>query len=144
MDVTESDHKPVRCKLNVDIAHVDRSVRRQEFGKILKSNGEIRACLEALCFVPETTINIDQIVLQNQDNYSLKITNKSGEDLAFFQILCEGQFTIKEDKPASDYCPRGSLGFPRWLEVVSDSSLQDLFVSILSLLKAMTLQVPFM
>ncbi|XP_022878980.1 type I inositol polyphosphate 5-phosphatase 12-like isoform X2 [Olea europaea var. sylvestris] len=117
MDVTESDHKPVRCKLNVDIAHVDRSVRRQEFGKILKSNGEIRACLEALCFVPETTINIDQIVLQNQDNYSLKITNKSGEDLAFFQILCEGQFTIKEDKPASDYCPRGSLGFPRWLEV---------------------------
>ncbi|KAL2506154.1 Endonuclease/exonuclease/phosphatase family protein [Abeliophyllum distichum] len=117
MDVTESDHKPVRCKLNVDIAHVDRSVRRQEFGKILKSNDEIRASLEALRFVPETTVNTDQIVLQNQDNYSLKITNKSGEDLAFFQIMCEGQSAIKEDATASDYRPRGSLGFPRWLEV---------------------------
>ncbi|KAF2292043.1 hypothetical protein GH714_000300 [Hevea brasiliensis] len=32
MDVTDSDHKPVRCIFSVDIARVDESVRRQEFG----------------------------------------------------------------------------------------------------------------
>lgn len=117
MDVTESDHKPVRCKFNVDIAHVDRSVRRQEFGEILQSNDNIRSNLEALRFVPETSVNTNRIVLQNQDTSSLKITNRSGEDMVFFQIICEGQSTINEDEVASNYRPRGSLGFPRWLEV---------------------------
>ncbi|KAK4421942.1 Type I inositol polyphosphate 5-phosphatase 12 [Sesamum alatum] len=117
MDVTESDHKPVRCKFDVDIAHVDRSVRRQEFGKILQSNDAIRSNLEALRFVPETTVNTNRIQLQNQDTFNLKITNRSGEDMVFFQIICEGQSITKEDEVASEYRPRGSLGFPRWLEV---------------------------
>ncbi|KAK4482609.1 hypothetical protein RD792_009773 [Penstemon davidsonii] len=117
MDVTESDHKPVRCKFNVDIARIDRSVRRQEFGKILKSNEIIKSNLEALRFVPETNVSANRIVLQNQDTFNLKITNRSGEETAFFQVLCEGQSTIKEDEGALDYRPRGSLGFPRWLEV---------------------------
>ncbi|KAL0383819.1 UNVERIFIED_CONTAM: Type I inositol polyphosphate 5-phosphatase 12 [Sesamum calycinum] len=55
MDVIESDHKPVRCKLNVDIAYIDKSVRRQEFGRILHTNDAIKGYLEALRFVPETT-----------------------------------------------------------------------------------------
>ncbi|KAI3459867.1 hypothetical protein Pfo_016530 [Paulownia fortunei] len=117
MDVTESDHKPIRCKFNVDIAHVDRSVRRQELGKLLQSNDNIRSNLEALRFVPETTVTTNRILLQNQDTFNLKITNRSGEDMVFFQIICEGQSTINEGEVASDYRPRGSLGFPRWLEV---------------------------
>ncbi|PIN25960.1 Inositol polyphosphate 5-phosphatase [Handroanthus impetiginosus] len=117
MDVTESDHKPVRCKFNVDIAHVDRSIRRQEFGKILQSNDAVRSSLEALRFVPETTVNTNRIMLQNQETFNLKITNRSGEDMVFFQIVCEGQSTLNEDEAPSYYRPRGSLGFPRWLEV---------------------------
>ncbi|KAI3470298.1 hypothetical protein Pfo_026961 [Paulownia fortunei] len=117
MDVTESDHKPVRCKLNVDIAHVDKSVRRREFGRILQSNDTIRSNLEALRFVPETTVSTNRIALQNQDTFNLKITNRSGEEMVFFQIICEGQSTIKEDEASSEYRPRGSLGFPHWLEV---------------------------
>lgn len=117
MDVTESDHKPVRCKFNLDIACVDRSVRRQEFGRILRSNEEIKSNLEALRFVPETTVGDNTVVLQNQDMFNLKITNRSGGETAFFQIVCEGQSTIKEDEVISGCRPRGSLGFPRWLEV---------------------------
>ncbi|KAG8375862.1 hypothetical protein BUALT_Bualt09G0003200 [Buddleja alternifolia] len=117
MDVTESDHKPVRCKFDVDIARVDRSVRREEHGKILQTNDTIRSNLEALRFVPETIVNTNRITLQNQDIFNLKITNRSGEDMVFYQIICEGQSTIKEDEILSDYRPRGSLGFPRWLEV---------------------------
>ncbi|KAL1561427.1 phosphoinositide 5-phosphatase [Salvia divinorum] len=117
MDVTESDHKPVRCKLNVDIARVDRSVRRQEFGKILESNESIRPYLDALRFVPETSLNTSKILLNNQDTISFIITNQNKEHSAFYQILCLGQTTISESEVTSDYRPRGSLGFPRWLEV---------------------------
>ncbi|GFP83130.1 type i inositol 1 4 5-trisphosphate 5-phosphatase 12 [Phtheirospermum japonicum] len=117
MDVTESDHKPVRCKLNVDIAHVDKSVRRQEFGKILQTNEAIRSSFEALRFVPETNVSTNKISLQNQETFNLKITNRSGEEMVFFQIICEGQSTIKEDEPEPVYRPRASHGFPRWLEV---------------------------
>ncbi|KAL6578201.1 hypothetical protein OROMI_010529 [Orobanche minor] len=117
MDVTESDHKPVRCKFNVDIARVERSIRRQELGILLQSNDDIRSSLEALRLVPETTVNTNRISLQNQDTFNFKITNRSGEDIVFYQIICEGQSTLNEGEVASEYHPRGSLGFPRWLEV---------------------------
>ncbi|CAK9156950.1 unnamed protein product [Ilex paraguariensis] len=117
MDVTESDHKPVRCKFHVEIAHVDRSVRRQEFGKIFLSNDKIRGLREELHYVPETAISTNNIVLQNQDTCSLRITNKNGNDKVIFQIVCEGQSTINEDEQARDYRPRGAFGFPRWIEV---------------------------
>lgn len=119
MDVTESDHKPVRSKFDVDIARVDRSVRRQEFGKIMMSKDTIRSSLDELHFVPETVVSTEKVVLKNQETFSLRITNKSGTEFAFFQIICQGQSAVKEDKVASDYRPRGSLGFPRWLEVIT-------------------------
>ncbi|CAA0838705.1 Type I inositol 1-4-5-trisphosphate 5-phosphatase 13 [Striga hermonthica] len=116
MDVIESDHKPVRCKFNLEIARVDRSIRRHAMGELLRSNDDIKSSFEALRFVPETTVSTNRIVLQNQDKFSLKITNRSGQDMVFYQIVCEGQSTISEDEVASEYHPRGSLGFPRWLE----------------------------
>ncbi|XP_049358822.1 type I inositol polyphosphate 5-phosphatase 12-like isoform X1 [Solanum verrucosum] len=117
MEVTESDHKPVRCKFNIELAHIDRSVRRQEFGKVFQNNDRIRSVLNELRYVPETNISTSQIVLQNNDTFSLQISNKSREDRVLFQITCSGQSTTKEDRQASEYHPRGSLGFPRWLEV---------------------------
>uniref|UniRef100_A0A0V0I397 Putative ovule protein n=1 Tax=Solanum chacoense TaxID=4108 RepID=A0A0V0I397_SOLCH len=117
MEVTESDHKPVRCKFNIELAHIDRSVRRQEFGKVFQNNDRIRSVLNELRYVPETNISTSQIVLENNDTFSLQISNKSREDRVLFQITCSGQSTTKEDRQASEYHPRGSLGFPRWLEV---------------------------
>lgn len=117
MDVTDSDHKPVRCKLSLQISHVDRSVRRKEFGEVLKSNENIRSLLQESNYVPETIVNTNSIILQNQDTSILSITNKCVKDLAVFKIICEGQSTVKEDGEEPDYRPRGANGFPRWLEV---------------------------
>ncbi|OIT01920.1 PREDICTED: type I inositol polyphosphate 5-phosphatase 12-like isoform X2 [Nicotiana attenuata] len=117
MEVTESDHKPVRCKFDVELAHIDRSVRRQEFGNIFQNNDRIKSILEELHYIPETDVSTTQIVLQNQDTFSLKISNRSREDKVLFQLTCCGQSAAKEDGQASEYHPRGSFGFPRWLEV---------------------------
>lgn len=117
MEVTDSDHKPVRCKFNVEIAHVDRSVRRQEFGVIVNSE-KIKSVLEEFHRVPEIIINSNSISLQNQETAVLKITNKcKGDNMAVFRIICEGLSTLKEEGNGSEHRPRGSYGFPRWLEV---------------------------
>lgn len=126
MDVTDSDHKPVRCKFSVQISHVDRSVRRKEFGTIYKSNEKIQSMLEELCYVPETSVSTDNIVLQNQDTFNLRIFNNSANDMAIFRIVCEGQSTVKEEEEP-EYHPRGSFSFPRWLEVLSSSSSSFFF-----------------
>ncbi|PRQ41481.1 putative phosphoinositide 5-phosphatase transcription factor WD40-like family [Rosa chinensis] len=117
MDVTDSDHKPVRCIFTLDIARVDESIRRQELGDILESNGKLKCMLEELCRIPETIVSTNKIILQIQDTSILRITNKSSQKDALFEIICEGQSIIKEDGHASDHCPRGSFGFPRWLQV---------------------------
>ncbi|ESQ39016.1 hypothetical protein EUTSA_v10001286mg [Eutrema salsugineum] len=118
MDVTESDHKPVRCKFHVKIEHVDRSVRRQEFGRIIKTNEKVRALLNDLRYVPETAVSSNNIVLQNQDTFVLRITNKCAKENAVFRILCEGQSTVREEEDTLELHPLGSFGFPRWLEVM--------------------------
>ncbi|KAL7228087.1 hypothetical protein ACSBR2_006919 [Camellia fascicularis] len=117
MDVTDSDHKPVRCVFSVEIARVDESIRRQEFGEIIGSNENIRFMLEELRKVPETIVSTNNIILQNEDTSILRITNKCVKDKAIFEIVCEGQSSIKENGQASNHRPRGSFGFPRWLEV---------------------------
>ncbi|XP_047942972.1 type I inositol polyphosphate 5-phosphatase 12-like [Salvia hispanica] len=123
MDVIESDHKPVRCKLSLDIAHVDKTIRRQEFAKILTTNEEIRSSIDALRFVPETVVSTNNIELQNQDTSTLKITNRSAEECVFYKIVCIGLCSIKDDVKEPEYRPRGSFGFPRWLEVTPGAGL---------------------
>ncbi|ESW25894.1 hypothetical protein PHAVU_003G074300 [Phaseolus vulgaris] len=117
MDVTDSDHKPVRCKFNVKISHVDRSIRRKEFGIVMKSNEKIRSILEDLCYVPEVTVSPNSLVLQNLDTSFLLITNRSTKDKAIYKITCQGLSIVKNDGHAPEYSPRGGFGFPRWLEV---------------------------
>ncbi|CAM8982016.1 unnamed protein product [Rhodiola kirilowii] len=117
MKVTDSDHKPVRCKIYANIAHVDKSAKRQELGVIINSNNQVRSMLDELRQVPEISINTDNALLKNQETTALCITNKSAKDKAVFHIICEGQSFFKDDGEASDLRPRGSFGFPRWLEV---------------------------
>ncbi|KAG2713503.1 hypothetical protein I3760_04G178300 [Carya illinoinensis] len=117
MDVIDSDHKPVRCIFNVDIARADDSIRRQELGEILGSNEKIRYMHEELHKIPETIVSSNNIILQNQDTSILRITNKYGKNDAFFEIICERLSFIMGDGQASDHHPRGSFGFPRWLQV---------------------------
>ncbi|XP_057784500.1 type II inositol polyphosphate 5-phosphatase 15-like isoform X2 [Salvia miltiorrhiza] len=117
MDVTDSDHKPVRCIFNVEVARVDETVRRQEFGEIIRSNEKVKHLLEEQAKVPEAIVSTNNIILQNQDTSILRITNKCRKDKAIYEISCEGLSTIDKDGHASDHRPRGSFGFPRWLQV---------------------------
>jgi hypothetical protein len=119
MDVTESDHKPVRCTFSVDIARVDELIRRQEYGEIIESNGKVRSLFHDACFVPDTTVSISEITLENQENIVFQITNKCETSKAAFEILCDGQSTKKEDGTKSELLPRASFGFPLWLEVIT-------------------------
>ncbi|XP_052192687.1 type II inositol polyphosphate 5-phosphatase 15 isoform X2 [Diospyros lotus] len=123
MDVTDSDHKPVRCMFNVEIARVDESIRRQEFGEIIVSNENTRGVLEELHKVPETIVSTNNMILQNKDSSILRITNKCQKDKALFEIICEGESATKEEGQASNHHPRGSFGFPRWLEVIPSAGI---------------------
>ncbi|KAL8122249.1 type I inositol polyphosphate 5-phosphatase 13-like isoform X2 [Apium graveolens] len=123
MDVLESDHKPVRCKLTVDIANVDRSIRREETGKIIQSHEAISSLRQELCVIPETEISTTRIDLQSQETGSFKITNQSAADKAIYQIICEGQANVQEDEQELVYRSRGAFGFPRWLEVIPASGV---------------------
>eukprot|EP00268_Persea_americana_P047936 TRINITY_DN5024_c0_g1_i2.p1 TRINITY_DN5024_c0_g1~~TRINITY_DN5024_c0_g1_i2.p1 ORF type:complete len:1085 (+),score=190.51 TRINITY_DN5024_c0_g1_i2:138-3392(+) len=117
MDVTDSDHKPVRCIFRVDIAHADESIRRQEFGNIIKSNEKLRTLLRQLCNVPETIVSTNNIMLQKERTSVLRITNKCGKHKAIFEISCEGQCTVEDGLTVKQLCARASFGFPSWLEV---------------------------
>ncbi|KAJ8439388.1 hypothetical protein Cgig2_021802 [Carnegiea gigantea] len=117
MDVTDSDHKPVRCKLSVHTARVDRSVRRKEFGDIMKTNEQVKGLLQEYSNIPETAVSTDSITLQNQETCSLRISNKSQKDKAAFRIICQGQSIVSDGGEPSELRPRGSFGFPTWLEV---------------------------
>lgn len=117
MDVTDSDHKPVRCIFRVDIAHADESIRRQEFGNIIKSNEKLRTLLRQLCNVPETIVSTNNIMLQKERTSVLRITNKCGKHKAIFEISCEGQSTVEDGLTVKQLCARASFGFPSWLEV---------------------------
>ncbi|KAM0067202.1 putative phosphoinositide 5-phosphatase [Helianthus debilis subsp. tardiflorus] len=41
MDVTDGDHKPVRCIFSVELARVDEPKRRKLFGEIMTSNNRL-------------------------------------------------------------------------------------------------------
>ncbi|XP_054813831.1 type I inositol polyphosphate 5-phosphatase 12-like isoform X2 [Prosopis cineraria] len=119
MDVTDSDHKPIRCKFNLKIARVDRSIRRMELGGIMTSNEKIKSMLESLNCVPETIVSPDNIVLEKQETSFLCIRNKSMKDKAIYKITCECQYIVATSAEAPNYNPKGAFGFPRWLELLA-------------------------
>ncbi|KAI0510480.1 hypothetical protein KFK09_011082 [Dendrobium nobile] len=117
MDVTDSDHKPVRCIFSSEIAHVDKTARRQKFGEILASHKKIKTLFKEYSIIPETVVSTSSIILQNQNTSVLRITNKSDKRKAGFEIVCRGQSTIRDEGSQYKLCTKGSFGFPSWLQV---------------------------
>ncbi|XP_042461653.1 type I inositol polyphosphate 5-phosphatase 13-like [Zingiber officinale] len=116
MDVTESDHKPVRCIFCVEISHADEFIRRQEYGHIIASNDKIKSFIEECYVVPETTVSTDNIILQDQEASLLGISNKCDKYNAVFKIICEGQSNVGAEN-SMEFSASCSFGFPFWLEV---------------------------
>ncbi|CAM6046137.1 unnamed protein product [Sphagnum compactum] len=123
MEVTDSDHKPVRCLFNVDLAVVDEAARRRQFGDIMDNNAGVRACLERCNIVPHTIVNTNKVILEENSSSILEVSNESQAAIATFTVHCEGE-------PSGQGCPcgthtsspkgpshRGGYGFPRWLQV---------------------------
>jgi hypothetical protein len=126
MEVLDSDHKPVRCVLDVDLATMDESARRREYGKILKVNPKVRALLAQCNVIPLITLNTNLITLQDCTPSFMHITNVSRSSTATFIVHCDGE-------PLTGKCPcghhnndqhtskprsvRGNYGFPQWLKV---------------------------
>ncbi|KAG0478464.1 hypothetical protein HPP92_013183 [Vanilla planifolia] len=125
MDVTDSDHKPVRCVFNLEIAHVDRTIRRQGFGEILASHDKIMSLLKENNSVPETIVSTTNIILQNQDSSILLVTNKCNKQKASFEIVCVGHSKIRDDGSPFELCVKGSFGFPNWLQVQPAAGIID-------------------
>ncbi|PKA57756.1 Type II inositol 1,4,5-trisphosphate 5-phosphatase FRA3 [Apostasia shenzhenica] len=117
MDVTDSDHKPVRCIFSVDIARLDKLTRRRLFGEIIVSNGKFKSLLEEYQKVPETVVSTTEIFLANRGTSFLRVTNKCLKDKATFEILCERLRSKNEDGQDLRIRSRGSFGFPNWLKI---------------------------
>ena len=107
MEATDSDHKPVKCVFNLDVAHVDKQTLRQKYGEIMTSNKKVLYLLQGLEAFPEVNISTNDIILQDQNLSVVKLQNRSTKELACFEII--GQTPNSSGTPFS--------GFPSWLKV---------------------------
>ncbi|KAH9311866.1 hypothetical protein KI387_026901, partial [Taxus chinensis] len=127
MDVTNSDHKPVRCMFDVDVARIDESIRRREYGELIHLNKRIKGLLEHSNEIPDIVVSTNNIVLQDHDSSVLRLTNKCVGNTAIFQIICEGEATVSSgqsyDISLKNSSARGCFGFSRWLRVFPASGI---------------------
>ncbi|KAF8743791.1 hypothetical protein HU200_013532 [Digitaria exilis] len=57
MEATDSDHKPVKCVFNLDVAHMDKQTMRHKYGEIMTSNKKVLYLLQGLEAFPEVNIS---------------------------------------------------------------------------------------
>uniref|UniRef100_A0ACD5WN72 Uncharacterized protein n=1 Tax=Avena sativa TaxID=4498 RepID=A0ACD5WN72_AVESA len=108
MEATDSDHKPVKCLFNLDVARLDKQAMRQKYGEIVSSNKQVLHLLQGLEAFPEASISTNDIILQDQTPYVLKLQNRSKEDTACFEIIGHAP-----NSSGTDFA-----GFPTWLKVL--------------------------
>lgn len=130
MDAVESDHKPVSCLFDVEIAVINEAARRWEYGKFMRTDPEFSSFRKELDIVPGTVVNTNNLKLVDWNMSVLTVTYECGNNLALFNIYCEG-------KPTGASCPckgnhsdeaknkswRGCRGFPSWLQVLPASGV---------------------
>uniref|UniRef100_A0A0A9ESE2 IP5PC-F immunoglobulin-like domain-containing protein n=1 Tax=Arundo donax TaxID=35708 RepID=A0A0A9ESE2_ARUDO len=107
MEATDSDHKPVNCVFNLDIAHVDKQTKRRKYGEIMSSNKKVLYLLQGLEAFPDANISTSDIILQDQSHSVVKLQNRSAKEIACFEII--GQTMNSSGSHFS--------GFPAWLKV---------------------------
>jgi hypothetical protein len=107
MEATDSDHKPVKCLFNLDVARLDKQAMREKYGEIMSSNKKVLHLLQGLEAFPEANISTDNIILQDQTPYVLKLQNRNTEGTACFEIIGE----------APNSSGTHIAGFPTWLKV---------------------------
>lgn len=118
MDVVSSDHKPVRCMLNLEFAVVDESKKRCQYGDVLRSNSQIQEFLKVCNKVPETVVGVNEVSLDDGRGCEFQISNSSPRQLVRFIIFCQGDPRNEfENGSSATFISRGGYGFPQWLQV---------------------------
>jgi hypothetical protein len=113
----QTDHKPVKCMLDVDIAYVDERVRTQEIAEIISTNTGVQCLIKELNFVPEFSVSTDHINLQNGDTSVIRVVNKNRRERVILDIFSSDTLT-----PSSEHQHKRGF-FPKWLKVSSFSIL---------------------
>uniref|UniRef100_J3LCV2 Inositol polyphosphate-related phosphatase domain-containing protein n=2 Tax=Oryza brachyantha TaxID=4533 RepID=J3LCV2_ORYBR len=107
MEATDSDHKPIKCVFNLDIAYADKQIMRQKYGELISSNNKVVHLLQGLEAFPEVNINNTDIILQDRNPSAMKFQNRSMKATACFEII--GQ--------APNLSSTHFSAFPTWLKV---------------------------
>ncbi|KAJ4791018.1 Inositol polyphosphate 5-phosphatase [Rhynchospora pubera] len=116
MEATDSDHKPVKCMLNVDIAYTDERVRRQEFGEIISANTQAKSLIEEHTIMPEFSVSTNNVNLQNEEISVVRLVNMNKKEKVVFDTFCG------DTSPSSEHQHRRGY-FPKWLKVNPTSGI---------------------
>ncbi|KAG6557250.1 hypothetical protein Mapa_001177 [Marchantia paleacea] len=130
MEIEDSDHKPVRCLLNVDLSVIDENARRREYGDVMR-DANIQSCISELGYIPDTTLNTNRVLLEDVDTSNLIVKNSDRQHRLLYLVHCEGlpsrgpcpcgQHSTKDsprrDAGFKEQFPRAGYGFPHWITV---------------------------
>ncbi|KAI5066836.1 hypothetical protein GOP47_0017364 [Adiantum capillus-veneris] len=127
MEAIESDHKPVSCLLDVQVAVINEAARRWEYGRFLRTDAEALALQKRINNVPQTAVHTNNVLLVNRTKFILKISNNSTEEMALFSIQSEGEplaLTLNNQviEQREGACT-SSTGLPLWLQVLPSSGV---------------------
>ncbi|MCO5564679.1 hypothetical protein L7F22_018346 [Adiantum nelumboides] len=122
MEAIESDHKPVSCLLDVQVAVINEAARRWEYGRFLRNDPGALALQKQIDNVPEVAVQTNSVLLVNKARSFIKISNASTKEMALFSIQSEGdplglssnRQVIEERQGACTKC----TGLPLWLQVL--------------------------
>eukprot|EP00850_Spirogloea_muscicola_P011526 SM000072S21160 [mRNA] locus=s72:58403:64831:- [translate_table: standard] len=131
MGVIDSDHKPVFCLLDVEMAVVDDAAQREQYGNVLRTDPMVVGALQQAELVPSATVSCRRLLLSGGSPSRVMIANTSPSDCAIFEICSDGDPT-----PTSCQCgnedhgvlsaakgPKAGGGLPNWLQVYPASGM---------------------
>ncbi|GJP82479.1 hypothetical protein CLOP_g12734, partial [Closterium sp. NIES-67] len=92
MAATQSDHKPVRCLLDVSVASIDLPATRCLLGRLLTLSSQVRAALQNSPHLPDvpaagSCVDVDPSTGQA----SVIVMNRNDSDSMGFIVQCEGE-----------------------------------------------------
>lgn len=89
LETVESDHKPVRCLLELEVASVQDGARRAAFANLLRSS-QVAQLLSAALPFPDTSLSPARIDLSFSAKSTLHLSNHSSGAPAVFSVFCLG------------------------------------------------------
>jgi hypothetical protein len=116
MDINDSDHKPVRAELDVDLAVIDEAARRRQYGRVLRTNLELLTFHQACNRLPDCTMSDRAVIVDGRSPATVRLTNHSQESPCWYIVRADNKPPTDCDCCTSMASDKGA-GFPSWLKV---------------------------